>query len=42
MKYLTVNKPEGSKEYDWVDLTGDNVKVDPLLRRSNGLRTNSI
>ena len=27
MKYLTVNKPEGSKEYDWADLTGDNVKV---------------
>lgn len=27
MKYLTVNKPEGSKVYDWADLTGDNVKV---------------
>lgn len=27
MKNLTVNKPEGSKEYDWVDLTGNNVKL---------------
>lgn len=27
MKNLTVNKPEGSKEYDWVDLTADDVKL---------------
>ncbi len=27
MKYLTVNDPDSMKEYDCVDLTGDNVKV---------------
>lgn len=27
MKYLTVNKPDSITEYDWVDLTSDNVKV---------------
>ena len=37
MKYLTVNKPEGSKEYDWTDLTGDNVKVGTPPNKEFGL-----
>lgn len=25
MKYLTVNEPDSMKEYEWVDLTGDDI-----------------
>lgn len=28
MKYLTVNDPDSMREYDWVDLTGDDIKVE--------------
>ena len=26
MKYLTVNDPDSIKEYEWLDLTGDNLE----------------
>lgn len=39
MKNLTVNKPEGSKEYDWVDLTADDVKLGTPPKKLSNLYT---
>ena len=32
MKYLTVNDPDSIKEYEWLDLTGDNLESGGVIR----------
>ena len=32
MKYLTVNDPDSIKEYEWLDLTGDNLESGEVIR----------